>query len=581
MALLLKKVERPRELKWYQASSMLYGDWGTSKAYVLGLAFAIAGHASMFFLLAMSVLTAVIGFCYIIICKAYPDGGGVYSAVRTRSRTLAVIGALLLVADYVVTASLSSLEAFHYLGFAHPEWWAIGSLVVVGLVNVVGPTKSGNIATVIAAFVVVALVALSIAVIPHVKDIQVSLPQGPFFSNWTKFVGIVLALSGVEAIANVTGIMVEPVGKTARRAILPVLIEVTLISLILGAAMNAIPGLSGHTEDMIRVIGEHYIGPWFGHVVALLIGLLLISAANTAIMGLISILFLMSKDKELPPLFSDLNRFGMPWFGLLVATAVPILVLLLEHDVTHLAALYAIGVVGAITINLAACCTNFNLNMKKYERWILGAAAFVMICVELTIIYEKHHAVLFAATVLAVGLAARGVGQWVEKVRVVLPGELAINVLTLEEAKDLMPLYKGSTLVALKTVSPTMVSEAASYARAKGENVIYSLFVEEKPPGWAYPEEVEPSKGAVKILREAIHAFEEKGITSVPLWSLAENAGAVIVKTAKELNLDTVMIGATKRGALERLLRGEVLKTITEQLPPDKRLVISHYGQGS
>lgn len=581
MALLLKKVERPRELKWYQASSMLYGDWGTSKAYVLGIAFAIAGHASMFFLLAMSALTAVIGYCYIVICKIYPDGGGVYSAVRTRSKTLAVIGALLLVADYVVTASLSSLDAFHYLGFSHPEWWAIGSLAIIGLINILGPTKSGNIATVIAISTVSVLAVLCVAVLPHVKNIQVAMPQGSLFSNWTSFVGIILALSGVEAIANATGIMVEPVGKTARRAILPVLIEVTVISLILGAAMNAIPGLSGHTEDMIRVIGEHYVGSWFGHIVALVMSFLLISACNTAIMDLVSIMFLMSKDKELPPLFNGLNRFGMPWFSLFIATGVPILVLMLEHDVTHLAALYAIGVVGAITINLAACCTNFNLNIKKYERWILGAAAFVMIGVELTIIYEKHHAVLFATTVLAVGLAARGVWQWVERVRVVAPGELGINVLTLEEAKDLMPLYKGSTLVALKTVSPAMVNEAASYARAKGENVIYSLFVEEKPPGWAYPEEVEPSKGAVKILKQAIQEFEEKGMTCVPLWSLGENAGAIIVKAAKELSLDTVMIGATKRGALERLLRGEVLKTITEQLPPDKRLVISHYGQRS
>ena len=106
---------------------MLYGDWGTSKSYVLGIAFAIAGHASFFFLLAMSALTALIGFCYVIICKAYPDGGGVYSSVRQRSKTLAVIGALLLVADYVVTASLSSLDAFHYLGLAHPELWAVGA----------------------------------------------------------------------------------------------------------------------------------------------------------------------------------------------------------------------------------------------------------------------------------------------------------------------------------------------------------------------------------------------------------------------------------------------------------------------
>src|SRR3989338_7993180 len=102
MSLLLKKVERPRELKWYQAGSMLYGDWGTSKAYVLGIAFAISGHASMFFLLAMNALVVVVGLCYILICKAHPDGGGVYSSVRHRSRNLAVVGALLLVADYAV-----------------------------------------------------------------------------------------------------------------------------------------------------------------------------------------------------------------------------------------------------------------------------------------------------------------------------------------------------------------------------------------------------------------------------------------------------------------------------------------------
>ncbi len=575
MALLLKKVERPRELKWYQASSMLYGDWGTSKAYVLGLAFAIAGHASLFFLLAMSVLTAVIGLCYIIICKAYPEGGGVYSAVRLRSRTLAVIGALLLVADYVVTAALSSIEAFHYFGISHPELWAMGALAVIGIINIVGPTKSGNVATVIAVVVMFLLGMLCLSVLPHLRSVQITVPEGSLFSNWTKYVGIVLALSGVEAIANVTGIMQEPVGKTAKKAILPVLLEVTVVSLILGAAMNAIPGLTDHTEDMIRVIGDYYIGTWFGKLIAVMLGFLLLSACNTAIMGLISILFLMSKDKELPPLFSNLNRYGMPWFGLLVATAAPVVVLAMDHDIRHLAALYAIGVVGAITINLGACFSNSNLNIKWHERVALGAAAAVMFLIELTIIYQKPNAVVFAGCILTAGLSARAVGQWAEKRRpVVVPEVLGINVLTIEEARDLMPLYKGSTLVAIKAVSATLIEEAVVHARGKGEKVVYVLYVEEKPPGWAYPTEVEPSKDAVSVLNEAVQAFEQKVVTAVPLWTLGDNAGGLIVKTAKDLNLDTVMIGSTKRGALERLLRGEVLKNITEQLPQEKHLII-------
>ena len=574
MALVLKKVDRPRELKWYQASSMLYGDWGTSKAYVLGIAFAIAGHASLFFLLAMSILTAIIGFCYIIICKAYPDGGGVYSAVRHRSKTLAVIGALLLVADYVVTASLSSLDAFHYLGCAHPELWAIGSLALIGLINIVGPTKSGDIATLIAVSTVTVLLILCAAVFPHIGAAQITLPKGPFFSNWTTFVGIVLALSGVEAIANATGIMVEPVKRTAKHAILPVLFEVTVVSLILGAAMNAIPGLTGHTEDMIRVIGEYYVSPLFGKIIAIVMGLLLLSACNTAIMDLVSITFLMSKDKELPATFSDLNRYGMPWCGLAVATAAPILVLLLEHEVTHLAALYAIGVVGAITINLMACFTNFKLGLKKGERILLGVSAIVMVFVEMTIIYEKHNAVIFASSVLAIGLLARAAAKWIESRRIFVPELLALNVLSLDEAKDLTPLYRGSTLAALKAVSQAVVEETALHAKGKGEQVVYALYVEEKPPGWAFPEEAEPSLKAVRVLNQAVKAFELKGMNAIPLWSMSDDPAATIVKTATELNLEAVMIGSTKRGTLERVLRGEVLQSISHQLPPDKHLVI-------
>src|SRR3989338_6100432 len=562
MALLLKKVERPRELTWYQAAGMLYGDWGTSKAYVLCLAFFFAGHASMFILLAMSVLTAIVGFCYVIVCREYPDGGGVYSAVLLRSKTLAVVGALLLIAGYVVTAALSSVEAFHYLGWARPELWAIGALALIGFINVVGPTKTGNVATLIALVTVGVLAVLCAVVLLHVHKVQITPPEGSIFSNWSAFVAVVLALSGVESIANTTGIMVEPVRKTARRAILTVLLEVTVVSLILGAAMNAIPGLEGRTEDMIRAIGEYYVGPWFGHVVALAMAFLLLSACNTAIMAMVSVMFLLSKDRELPPVFSDLNRYGMPWLALFVAVFVPCLTLAFENEVTHLAALYAIGVVGAITINIGACATNGDLAMPRSERWLLMATFAVMLLIELTIVVEKPNAVIFASSVLVFGLAARTIAKRVELARLVVPEVLGINVLTLEEARDLMPLYKGSTLVALKTLSPTLLDEAAVHARGRNEKVVYAYFVEEKPPGWAYPKEVEPSRQSVEVLSGAVQEFEKRGLTAVPLWNLGDNPGGLIVKAANELGLETVMIGTTRRGAFERFLRGGGLKRI-------------------
>src|SRR5439155_11679315 len=121
-------VHRPRNVDWKRAAALLYGDWGTSKAYVIGLAFVAAGYSSLAIILAVCALTAVVGVNYIIVCKHFPDGGGVYSAARSQSRLLAVVGALLLVADLTVTAALSGWSAMKYFGVpnAYVPWATIG-----------------------------------------------------------------------------------------------------------------------------------------------------------------------------------------------------------------------------------------------------------------------------------------------------------------------------------------------------------------------------------------------------------------------------------------------------------------------
>src|ERR1700723_2611014 len=115
-ALTLLASERPRNVGWLQAAGFLFGDWGTSRLYVLGLALFFAGRTSFWLIVAMSLLIFAVGWAYSQICRIYPDGGGVYTAAKQTSRTLAVVGALLLFADYTVTASLSVLDAFHYFG---------------------------------------------------------------------------------------------------------------------------------------------------------------------------------------------------------------------------------------------------------------------------------------------------------------------------------------------------------------------------------------------------------------------------------------------------------------------------------
>ncbi len=574
--MLIKKVERPRELKWYQAGAMLYGDWGTSKAYVLGIAFALCGHASWFLLGIMSALTALVGVSYMVICRIYPDGGGVYSSVKHRSQLLAVIGALLLVADYVVTASLSALDAFHYFNFGHPEIWAIGAIFAIGAINWVGPSKGGTIAAYIAVAASVIAAILFAATLPHLPHVQLTRPTGGFMQNWATFVGIVLALSGVEAIANMTGIMVEPVEKTSKKAIWPVLLEVSLLTFLLGIAMNAIPALGRHehTEDMLRALADYYIAPWYGHIISVVFGFLLLSAVNTAITDLVSIQFLLSRDRELPPLFSRLNRFGMPALALIVATMAPILVLCIQHDVVGLAALYAIGVVGAITLNLGTCATNFGVRLKNHERVLLIFASIILFFVEITICFEKHQALMFATSVLAVGLVLR----YAAKAFVVAPVPVmgpTVNLLTVAEAKEIAPLYHGSFLVAVRSLNTQLLDEAALRAKALKENAIYLNCVEETPPGGELPKEVEPSQQSVDLLAEAQKYIEERGITAIPVWQFGDNPGKMIAHAARDLGVNTVMIGATKRSALVSLLRGDVLRTLSHNLPRQIHLLIT------
>src|ERR1700747_945344 len=133
--MIVGKTKRPRNVDAARAAAILYGDWGTSKAYVIGLAFAIAGYSSFWLIAAMCALTALVGFNYMIVCRHYPDGGGVYASVRHRSEVISIVGAFLLVADYLVTAAISSLSAFQYLGVPHPERFAALAILIIGALN--------------------------------------------------------------------------------------------------------------------------------------------------------------------------------------------------------------------------------------------------------------------------------------------------------------------------------------------------------------------------------------------------------------------------------------------------------------
>ena len=251
--MLVTESRPPRTLSWFYAGPLLFGDWGTSRLYVLGLAFFYTAHASPLYLAAMSVIMTGVAWAYTIICRNFTEGGGVYAVARQLSPTLSVIGATLLLADYIVTASLSLLDGMHYFGVQHEQHLlavglCMGAILFIGLINWFGARSAGRFALFIAIAALATSTVIGAMCLPYCvqgfKSFSVSeVLQESWGERWHSLVRIILALSGVEAVANMTGLMRQPVKKTARKTIWPVLAEVVILNMVFGVALTGLPSL--------------------------------------------------------------------------------------------------------------------------------------------------------------------------------------------------------------------------------------------------------------------------------------------------------------------------------------------------
>lgn len=602
--------KRPRNVNAFAAAAILYGDWGTSKAYVIGLAFAFAGYSSFWIILPMAVLAFLVGINYITICKYYPNGGGVYASVRHRSQVISMVGAFFLFADYLVTASISALSAFHYLGVDHPVIWGAVSIGIIGMLNFLGPKHTGNMAFFLSLPTLAVVLILGALTIPHLGLAIHSLAplQGGFWANWNAFVGVILALSGIEAIANTTGVMkLDPgttrrnpcVSKTAKPAILWVAIEVCFFTSLFGLAMLALPGLeniqgevyapdqSGIRDEMLKYMGKSFatnaFGPDLGAIFALLVGIvfgvLLLSAVNTAIVGLISLLFLMSRDKEIPASYQRLNGFGVPVLPAITATVIPIAILLMVSDIAGLAELYAIGCVGAIATNLGSTSTDFSLPLKKSERSLMMTTFVIMLLIELTLIVDKPKARMFALSILLAGLILRSLvkeqrtkkGQKRSRGPMVArPAELNIEFLSDPE----VTILANGEGIACAVIE---IGKTLRFAldESKRKNLpLYLLFIrnqkviseEDRGRIW------EDDDDAVKIFEYA------KSYGNIDLlhfcYSVSDSPADTIVDIVKKLNVTQLIMGQPRHSALFRFIRGNVVYEVSKLLPSDTHLYV-------
>lgn len=648
-ALAMLSSSRPRNLGWVGAGGLLFGDWGTSRLYVLGLAFLVAGKSSLVLIGFMSLLVLAVGWAYTHICRIYPDGGGVYTAGKQRARILGVIGALLLFADYTITASLSAVEGFHYFGLGthavvshegpknpgsdirlireeanqtssaavvvpgqavpqataavevpttlpniqpppeseplfamnSPGLWAIVAIGVIGLFNLLGPKHTAGYAIFTAVGMIAITLLVTVAGLYNVffkigiTNVDFGTLSHPPKTLWVSFVYVVLALSGVEAIANLTGVMKKPVFGTARKSIWPVAIEVAVFNLLLAVVMVAL-GSAGvmdreeHKEDMLAFMAGYFMGPWGEWPVRMIGGLLLLSATNTAVGALASILYIMSRDGELPEVFQKLNRFGSPWVATLVAGVVPATVLLFAHDLTTLASLYAIGVVGAVAINSILCATHPRLPDPRGLPWRhigMGALGLLLTALWVTLAGTKLHALAFVGIVMGVGLILRqGTIEYRKRM-----GDKP-SLLRKAIYEQLTPEALVAPKVLIGTYGSTDLALPALREARRMNATLVVCFIREINLSY----KTDPAKltldtdpAAVRTFAKFLDMAHAEGVRLLPVYDTGPDASILMAENAAIHGCQKLLIGSSRHGALYRLIKGKFQQRLESLLPPE------------
>lgn len=639
--MLVTEARPPRNLAWYHAGPLLFGDWGSSRLYVLGLAFFYTAHASPLYLGLMSLIMIAVAWAYVIICKNFQEGGGVYGVTRQLSPTLSVIGATLLLAGYLVTAAISLVDAMHYLGIGHDQkWLTVGLSVVfigvIGVVNWFGARNAGRLALLIAAVCLVLSLVIAAMCVPFfvegVKAVSLEpVRQQSWGERWHSLVSIVLALSGIEAVANMTGLMRQPVEKTVKRTIWPVLVEVVALNLLFGIALTGLPKLvdthvpdavtyrafaagtqaeatsvapgasggeaghpasSGGPPDHVkeyrdtavkvlavesgRRVGGDALAAAMGWASAAAFSLLLLSAANTAIMALVSVLYSLSSDRELPRPFLRLNYSGVPWIGLVFACVGSAALLAVISDVAQLAGLYAVGICGAISLSILGCAVNSKLRVTRWERAGLWTIGVLIGSIGLTVVLTRLSATVFVGGMVALILGTREFLRWNAKRT---PEPLtAPSAGWMSEVERELPSLDPSRPKIMFAARTRYQAEYAVQTAKRRRAVLFALFVRtlrvmDVRPGQAPhlkddPEALEALGGVAMLARQA-------GVPIVPIYVTTNGDIAdEILDYTVTFGCDTLIMGKSRRSLFSRRVAGDVVARVEQHLPDDVSLII-------
>jgi amino acid transporter/nucleotide-binding universal stress UspA family protein len=603
-----------RQLNWFLAWAVVFCDIGTSVYYVPGILYGHVKDATPFFVLLTTGGFILLSLKYIEISWRNPEGGGVVTiTTKAFGPMWGCLGGMLITVDYFLTTAISAVSGFQYVGSlfpaidAHIVLLACLGVAVLAALNIVGIRESAAVALVMACasfFVNLLVIAVSLIAMDGSQwsTVLSRLGTGRNISFYELLVGFAsawLAFSGLESISQLSPAMKLPLRRTTRGAMIAVMVTMVITSPVLTAlSIGLLPEhfKASESERFISELGMIVGGLGVKLAVVLTASSLLLFAANTAIIGSYHVFLALVNGGFLPRAIALRNpTFNSPHIAIGLATIVPVFVILLSRgEMKILGDMYAFGLLGAFVFSsFSLDSIRWRLGRRDWGFW-LGVLTTLMVMLAWAVnIIEKPLATYFGGAITLVGMVtAVGVRRaWFLDILVQIPfvqrlqerayrasQELVEDelkgLMTLAEAVEVKPFYSSSTLLALRDESPSLVQEAVTRVKGKGEQALYCIYVEEWPGLFAGATPHAPNEQGVQTLKAVLQGVREKGLEIFPIWTVSHNAADAIANAAKALDVDSVIIGASRRSAFYHMLRGHVIKGLMKKLPRDCHLMI-------
>jgi nucleotide-binding universal stress UspA family protein len=301
---------------------------------------------------------------------------------------------------------------------------------------------------------------------------------------------------------------------------------------------------------------------------------------NTALGALIGLFYMLARDDEMPRAFTRLNSHGVPWWPLALAALLPALTVMFAPDLETLMGLYAIGVIGAITVNLGACTFNRQLALKWYERAFMGLTFLALFAVELTIARVKDGALFFAICVLGLGFALRGWAQRRAGLRTLTVSQEVAAAVAPESVARLRPTEQAANtiMVAARGVTPVL-RFAIEEARLR-RSALYVLYVKEiavtlpgRLPATGQADWRQDASASA-IFLPMLELGREQGVQVIAVYTVSDDPASTILDLAATMGIDMLILGVPQRRTFASLFKGNVVTTVAHNLPENIQLVI-------